>query len=60
MALAQDGLKECVIALLDVEQPLITYQGDYYTYAVQSGSGGDSTDECGTSFLTVQKVEKIS
>lgn len=57
-ALEQNGLKECEIALLDVDQPLIKYQSDYYTYAVQSGSGDDSTEECGTDFLNVEKVEK--
>ena len=60
VALEQNGVKECDIALLDVEESLIKHRGEYYTYAVQSGSGGGSTAACDKDFLNVEKVEEFS
>jgi hypothetical protein len=59
-ALEQNGVKECDIALLDVEESIIRYRGEYYTYAVQSGPSSGSESECDKDFLNVEKVEAFS
>lgn len=59
-ALEQNGVKECDIALLDVEESVIKHQDEYYTYAVQSGPSSDSPEGCDKDFLNVEKVEEFS
>ncbi|WP_410766705.1 hypothetical protein [Haloferax sp. DFSO60] len=58
-ALEQGGIHECDVALLDVEKPLVEYEGSYYSVAVSQGDGTED-DPCGDYFVQVEKVDLSS
>lgn len=58
-ALERGGLHECDVALLDVERPLVEYEGDYYSVVVQQGDGAEG-ESCNDYFVQVEKVDVSS
>lgn len=60
VAMEQNGVKQCDIALLDINESIVKYKGEYYTYAVQSGPSGGATSECDKNFLNVEEAEEFS
>lgn len=58
-ALHEDGLRECDVVLLDVEESYVEYEGSYYSIVVQQGDGtGD--EACNDYFVQVEEVSGAS
>ncbi|WP_411967094.1 hypothetical protein [Haloferax sp. YSSS75] len=57
--LREGGLHKCDVALLDVEESYVEYEGDYYSVVVQQGDGNED-EPCNDYFVQVESVDLSS